>query len=319
MVAKARSVVACPLLPTRAMKKLALLFGCLLIGACSDGGGTNSGQGGHGGGHAGMTGNAGHGGAGGGGSTGSAGSAGATGLGGQMGGVSGGAGTTGAGGATGGTSGSGGGAGAGGQTGGTTGTAGAGGTSGGGGTSGAAGRGGTTGTAGGGGQTGGTSGGTGGGGSGGRGGSGGTGGLGGRGGSGGTGGAGGTGGSGKVCGGIAGQQCDVNEWCDFPGDTCGAGDQLGQCQQQPGGGLCAPQVACGCDLKTYRTICDAHLSGVDTVSNLSCIPGNGGMGAPCGQDTDCMTGYKCCETAGRVGAPIACRQVAAGAPCPGLP
>jgi hypothetical protein len=139
------------------------------------------------------------------------------------------------------------------------------------------------------------------------------------GGSGGNGGAGGSGGSGKVCGGIAGLHCDLGEWCDFPGDTCGAGDQLGQCQQPVGGALCAQVVVCGCDGKTYQNACTAHSNGVDTVTSLSCIPGNGGAGAPCGQDTDCMSGYKCCRTAGYVGAPIACQQVASGAACPSLP
>jgi hypothetical protein len=111
----------------------------------------------------------------------------------------------------------------------------------------------------------------------------------------------------------------VGEWCDFPGDTCGAADQMGQCQPLQGGGACAPEAVCGCDGKTYQNACSAHLNGVDTVSNLSCIPGNGGGGANCGADTDCMTGYKCCATTGRAGAPIACRQVASGASCPALP
>ena len=125
--------------------------------------------------------------------------------------------------------------------------------------------------------------------------------------------------SGKVCGGIAGLQCDLGEWCDFPGETCGAGNQQGQCQQPQGGVICAQIVVCGCDGKTYQTACSAHLNGVDTVSNLSCIPGNGGSGAPCGHDADCMSGYKCCVTAGRIGAPIACQQVASGAACPSPP
>jgi hypothetical protein len=58
---------------------------------------------------------------------------------------------------------------------------------------------------------------------------------------------------------------------------------------------------------------------VDTVSSKSCIPGNGGTDAPCAQDADCMSGYKCCATVGVFGSPIACRQVAAGAACPALP
>jgi hypothetical protein len=55
------------------------------------------------------------------------------------------------------------------------------------------------------------------------------------------------------------------------------------------------------------------------MSTTSCIPGNGGTGAPCGTDNDCMSGYKCCTTGGTAGAPIACRQVPSGGSCPALP
>jgi hypothetical protein len=53
------------------------------------------------------------------------------------------------------------------------------------------------------------------------------------------------------------------------------------------------------------------------MSTTSCIPGNGGANAPCGADTDCMSGYKCCTTGGRAGSPIACKQVTGA--CPALP
>ena len=153
-------------------------------------------------------------------------------------------------------------------------------------------------------------------------GSGGGGGLGGRSGSGGAGGHAGRGGAGggsaKVCGGIAGLTCSAVEFCQFGDGQCGAGDPQGVCELS-GGALCLQQVVCGCDGHTYSTACAAHANGIDTMSTTSCIPGNGGTGAPCGQDTDCMTGYKCCVTGGAVGSSIACRQIPAGGSCPALP
>jgi len=132
------------------------------------------------------------------------------------------------------------------------------------------------------------------------------------------GGGGGTGGSGKVCGGIAGLTCASVEFCDFGNGQCGAGDQQGLCELS-GGGICPQQVVCGCDGHSYSTACAAHANGIDTMSTTSCIAGNGGTGAPCGQDTDCMSGYKCCVTGGAAGSPIACRQIPAGGSCPALP
>lgn len=133
-------------------------------------------------------------------------------------------------------------------------------------------------------------------------------------------GSGGAGGSaGMVCGGLLAHVCDADQWCDF-GGTCGAGDQTGMCQpRQIGGGLCAPAPVCGCDGKTYPTACNAHQAGTDTMPTNACIPGNGGAGAPCAADTDCASGFKCCNTNGSVASAIACRQVAAGSQCPALP
>ena len=128
---------------------------------------------------------------------------------------------------------------------------------------------------------------------------------------------GGAGGAGTMCGGVAGLTCGLGEFCDFGNGQCGAGDQQGQCTLA-GGALCLEQPVCGCDGKTYSTACEAHQNGVDTISTTSCIPGNGGAGAPCGHDSDCMSGYKCCVTGGTAGSPIACRDVGTGS-CPALP
>ena len=261
-------------------------FGCGSDGGANGTGGSGGNAGASGKGGSGGTGVAGsHGGAG---TSGAAGTTGGAGFGGGSGGSAGGhAGSDGDAGA-GGHAGSGGGAGSGAGVGGHAGSgggAGAGGHAGSGGVGGAGGQAGSGGGAGAGGHAGG---------------------------------GGGTGGSGKVCGGIAGQTCSALEFCHFANGQCGAGDQPGQCELS-GGALCPQQIVCGCDGHSYSTACAAHANGVDTMSTTSCIPGNGGTGAPCGQDTDCMSGYKCCATGGAVGLPIACRQIAAGGSCPLLP
>ena len=129
--------------------------------------------------------------------------------------------------------------------------------------------------------------------------------------------AGAAGGAGIVCGGGAALTCGPGDFCDFGDGQCGAGNQRGQCTLA-GGALCLQEPVCGCDGNTYSSACAAHENGVDTMSTTSCIPGNGGTGAPCGHDSDCMSGYKCCVTGGTAGSPIACRDVGTGS-CPALP
>jgi len=131
---------------------------------------------------------------------------------------------------------------------------------------------------------------------------------------------GGHGGSGVVCGGLLGRGCDTDQFCLFRDGSCGAGDQTGTCQpRQVGGVACAPGPVCGCDGKSYPNACTAHQAGTDTTATNGCITGSGAAGAPCGADSDCATGLKCCPTGGNVGSPIACRQVTAGSQCPALP
>jgi len=142
-------------------------------------------------------------------------------------------------------------------------------------------------------------------------------GTGGRGGSVGFGGAGGV--SGTICGGFRGAQCSALEWCDYGDSSCGVADQSGVCQPRDATGFDCSSPVCGCNGNAYRSACSAHQAGVDTMATTSCIPGNGGDGVPCGADTDCATGFKCCVTGGAVGSPIACRQIPSGGQCPALP
>src|SRR5437667_12782719 len=76
------------------------------------------------------------------------------------------------------------------------------------------------------------------------------------------GGATGTGGS-AVCGGITGATCAALDWCDFPGDTCGVADQQGHCKSRDPTGCDNQTAVCGCDGKSYRSECAAHLWGTD--------------------------------------------------------
>jgi len=116
------------------------------------------------------------------------------------------------------------------------------------------------------------------------GGSGGSGGAGATGGSGGSGGAGGSSasggvsgsaGSGQTCGGLLGEVCPSGEWCNFTPDSCGNGDQTGQCEATPAGCEFLYAPVCGCDGQLYENDCVAYTAGVD-------VNGDGGCTAPSG-------------------------------------
>jgi hypothetical protein len=132
-------------------------------------------------------------------------------------------------------------------------------------------------------------------------------------------GTGGAGGQGAPCGGLLGRSCMGGQWCDYPGDTCGAGDQQGVCRpEEPSIVNCGPPV-CGCNGKAYPNACRAHRVNVDTISTRSCIPGNGGQNVPCGVDADCQAGFKCCESGGSLNSSLICKQLPAGVACPAVP
>ena len=89
------------------------------------------------------------------------------------------------------------------------------------------------------------------------------------------GGGGGDGGhTGAVCGGRTGATCAATEFCDFPDNGCGIGDQTGTCQPRPGAcPLNAAIVAtptCACDGKLYNGPCDANAHGLDLNAHGSC-------------------------------------------------
>lgn len=76
----------------------------------------------------------------------------------------------------------------------------------------------------------------------------------------------------KHCGGLAGGACGADEYCNYAGDTCGAGDDQGDCMPRP---TTCPKVideVCGCDGMTYANACLANTMGHDISSNTSRCP-----------------------------------------------
>jgi hypothetical protein len=127
-------------------------------------------------------------------------------------------------------------------------------------------------------------------------------------------------GDGRACSDVTGAQCGSMAWCSFSGGTCGAGNQQGQCRQvESGNGTNCASPVCGCNGNAYCNEWAAHMHGTDTTGSKSCVPGDGGDTAPCLVDTDCQTGFKCCQVSGASDSRLLCKQVAAGQGCPLVP
>jgi hypothetical protein len=110
------------------------------------------------------------------------------------------------------------------------------------------------------------------------------------------------GGSSGICGGLLGDQCSADEWCDFgDNDYCGAADATGVCRPRPQACDLMYDPVCGCDGQMYGNACAANAAGTDATTDTSCFPKDGGgsgktcgglLGGQCGADEWCDFGDK---------------------------
>ncbi|WP_437565570.1 hypothetical protein [Sorangium sp. So ce542] len=87
---------------------------------------------------------------------------------------------------------------------------------------------------------------------------------------------GGGGGAPVACGARSGGICSAEEFCDFPDDSCGTFDTVGQCSARPE--VCPADCpgVCGCDGQLYCNACSAQQAGVDVSESTSCLKPVGG-------------------------------------------
>jgi hypothetical protein len=76
---------------------------------------------------------------------------------------------------------------------------------------------------------------------------------------------------GDVCGGLLGEQCADDEYCDYaPEAICGRADATGVCVPKPQACDLIYAPVCGCDGQTYDSACFANLEGVSVERDGEC-------------------------------------------------
>ena len=93
-----------------------------------------------------------------------------------------------------------------------------------------------------------------------------------------------------VCGGASNVACkDKTTYCHFMDGVCAAGNAIGTCDPIPT--TCAGAAAspvCGCDGKTYASLCEAQLAGTSVAAQGACTcSGSGDGGTACESDKFC--------------------------------
>jgi hypothetical protein len=75
-----------------------------------------------------------------------------------------------------------------------------------------------------------------------------------------------------MCGGLTGLQCDDTDYCDWPDESCGGGDGIGECKRRPADcGTPEDDPVCGCNGRPYNNPCEAAMAGEDVGGPENCV------------------------------------------------